>query len=173
MNPRIVHLLERRSCRDLDCSSIPDETVRDLLKAAMAAPSAGGADPWHFVVVRSPGALVRLSEVLPHGAFLAKAALGIVVCGDKEAAHGKQEGYLVLDCAAAMENLLLAATFAGLGSCWIGVHPRRERETAVRTLLSLPQNILPVGIAAIGAIAGRRPHPRTRFKDSAVHFEQW
>ncbi|MGI6494549.1 MAG: nitroreductase family protein [Kiritimatiellia bacterium] len=173
MNPLVARLLQRRSCRNFTFDQVSDDDVHDLLKAAMSAPSAGCSDPWHFVVVRNPGMLVSLAGVLPRGSFLADAGMGIVVCGDKERAHGRQEAYLVMDCSAAMENLLLAATFLGLGSCWLGVHPRRDRVAAVRQLLALPQTILPVGIAAIGTVVGDRPRPRTRFRDSAVHFEQW
>ena len=87
----------------------------------MSAPSAAQADPWHFVVVRSPALLARLSAAVPHPETMAQARVGIVVCGDLEAAHHQQLSYLLQDCSAAVENLLLAAHALGLGACWLGL----------------------------------------------------
>ena len=173
MNHLVANILARRSTRSFEFKQIPDETVHELLKAAMSAPSAGCEDPWQFMTVRTPGMLSRMAECLPHGSFLSQVGLAIVVCGEKEKAHGGDKGYMLLDCAAAMENILLAATFLGLGSCWLGVHPRAEREAAIRSVLGIPSNITPVGIAAIGYIKGQPHRARTRYCDVLVHDEIW
>lgn len=173
MNSLVANILARRSTHAFDFKEVSDEQIHEILKAAMSAPSAGCADPWHFMVVRTPGQLSRLAECLPHGSHLANAGAGIIVCGDKERAHGSDKDYMLMDCCAAMENILLAATFLGLGSCWLGVYPRVNREVAVRNILGIPEDIIPVGIAAIGYIKGQPHRARTRYNEMAVHNEVW
>ena len=162
----------RRSIRAFTADPVSDETVRTLLDAAMAAPSAAARDPWRFVVVRERTTLAKIADVLPNGHFIAGAALGLVVCGDLTAAHDQQLSYLLQDCSAAIENLLLATHVLGLGGCWLGIHPREERMRKLSDLLALPRSIIPVGGLAIGWPAERQP-PRTRFNPEFVHYEKW
>ena len=131
LNEKLSALWGRRSIRVYAEAPIPDEAIADLLRAAMAAPSAAAKDPWRFVVVRDRAMLRRMAEVLPHGRMLAAAGAGFVVCGDLAAAHDGQLSYLLQDCSAAIENLLIAAHILGLGACWLGVHPREPRMARV------------------------------------------
>lgn len=172
MNDLVRAILARRSVRKFLLQPVAEDDIRDLLKAAMSAPSAVAADPWHFVVLRDPSILVRLSEALPHGRHLAHAPLGILVCGNTDSAHRKQLAYLLQDCSAAIENLLLAASMMGLGACWLGIHPNPERVAHTRRLFSLPPPIVPVAVVAVG-YPDEQPRPRTRFREEAVHWEQW
>lgn len=172
MNPALDPIFARRSVRKYEPDAIDDSEVRDLLEAAMAAPSAVVKDPWDFIVVRDRVSLARIADALPNGKMLAEAALGIVVCGDPRRAHDQQLSYLLQDCSAAIENLLLAATALGLGTCWLGVHPRENRMTQLRELLNIPEEILPVAVIALGHPA-EFPKPRTRYRDNAVHHETW
>ncbi len=171
LNAKLSAFWGRRSIRVYSSRSVPDEMVGDLLHAAMAAPSAAGG-PWRFIVVRDPDMLRRIAAALPHGRMLSSAAAGIVVCGDQAAAHDRQLSYLLQDCAAATENLLLAAHLLGLGACWLGVHPRESRLAALRTLLSIPLAVVPVNVVALG-YAAERKEPRTRFRSEYVHRDQW
>ena len=172
MNPKLEGIFARRSVRQYRPGEVDDATIRDLLEAAMAAPSAVAKDPWHFIVVRDRQMLGRITEGLPNGKMLVDAAAGIVVCGDVHQAHGQLEGYLVQDCSAAVENLLLAATALGLGGCWLGVYPRPERAEFLRTLFGLPANIVPVAVVSIGWPLAPA-EPRTRYREEAVHMERW
>ena len=138
----------------------------------MAAPSACCKDPWEFVVVRDAAMRKRIAAGLPNGSFLAQAPLGIVVCGDLRKAHGEELSYLLQDCSAAIENLLLAASALGYGACWLGVHPRADRIALLKEALGLPEPVVPVAVLAIGA-PKTRPPARTRFRDNAVHREKW
>jgi len=135
----------------------------------MAAPSAAGCDPWRFIVVKNREVLSRIASGLPYGQMLGSAALGIVVCGDLEAAHDRQLSYLLQDCAAAIENLLLCASVQGLGACWLGVHPREQRVKSLQEILKLPQRMIPVACIAIGHPAETK-EPRTRFNPDYVRF---
>jgi nitroreductase len=104
--------------------------------------------------------------------MLATAAAGIAVCGDLAVAHDQQLSYLLQDCSAAIENLLLCAHILGLGACWLGVHPWEQRIKALKGILSLPASAIPVACIAIGH-PGERKEPRTRFNPDYVHFERW
>jgi nitroreductase len=172
MNPRLNFLFSRRSIRTYRQQDVPDGLVRDLLEAAMAAPSAVAKDPWAFVLVRNRRMLSKIAEGLPNGTMLRDAAFGIVVCGDLQRVHDRQLSYLLQDCSAAIENLLLAANGLGLGACWLGVHPREERVKHIRSLLNIPDPVIPVAAIAVGWPA-ESPDPRTRYREDAVHHETW
>lgn len=172
MDPRLQLLLARRSVRQYLADDIPDAVLRDLLEAAMAAPSACAKDPWEFIVVRRQATREAIAKALPNGAMLARAPLGIVVCGDLRRAHAGELSYLLQDCAAAIENLLLAAHACGLGACWLGVHPRQERVAHLRALFNLPEHVVPVSVIAVGWPA-ETPAPRSRYAEARVHREHW
>ena len=120
MNPELSTLFSRRSVRLYASRDVDERLVRDMLEAAMAAPSAVAKDPWDFVVVRDRAMLAGIAQGLPNGQMLREAALGIVVCGDLDRAHDQQLSYLLQDCSAAIENLLLAASTLGLGALLAG-----------------------------------------------------
>ena len=138
----------------------------------MAAPSAAAKDPWRFVVVRNRQTLADIVAALPNGQMLAGAALGIAVCGDLQVAHDQQLSYLLQDCSAAIENLLLAAHAQGLGACWVGIHPGEPLIKQVRGLLSLPAAFIPVAAVSLGH-PGEQPAPRTRYNPAHVRAEKW
>ena len=170
--PNLAFLFGRRSIRVYAPGDVTDAQVQSLLEAAMAAPSAVAKDPWRFVTIRDPRMLERIADALPNGKMLATAPVGIVVCGDLDAAHDRQLSYLLQDCSAAIENLLLAAHALGLGACWLGVHPREDRVRKLNGLLGLPPNVIPVATLAIGR-PGEVKEARTRYQADYVHQEKW
>ena len=176
MNPSQAEALKlifgRRSVRVFRDAPVEPALVETLLQAAMAAPSAVAKDPWRFVVIRSRERLAAMARALPNGEMQATAALSIVVCGDLRIAHDQQVSYLLQDCAAAIENLLLAAHGLGLGACWLGIHPREARMQQVATLLALPSAVIPVAAIALGW-PGETKEPRTRYHANYVHAERW
>lgn len=116
--------------------------------------------------------LDNIAKILPHGGMLRQAPAAVIVCGDISKAHANEVSYMLQDLSAAVENLLLAATALGLGSCWLGVHPRPERIEGIRSLFTLPENIIPMCGIALGWPA-EKPAPRTRFNPERVHLEKW
>jgi nitroreductase len=158
--------------RKYENREIPAEMFNDLFEAAMAAPSAVAKDPWHFLLIRDRKALDNIAKILPNGQMLRQAPAAVVVCGDINKAHANEISYMLQDLSAAVENLLLAATALGLGSCWLGMHPRPDRIDGIRSLFSLPKNIIPMCGIALGWPA-ESPEPRTRFKQERVHLEKW
>ena len=87
-------------------------------------------------------------------------------------AFERQISYLLQDCSAAIENLLLAAHAQGLGACWVGIHPGEPLIKRVRELLSLPASFVPVAVVSLGR-PGEQPPPRTRFNADYVRREKW
>ena len=169
---KLGFIFERRSIRAYKPGEVSQEVIQKLLQAAMAAPSAAAKDPWRFVVIRQRETLAQIAAALPNGKMLEHAALGIAVCGDLEAAHDRQLSYLLQDCSAAVQNLLLCAHILGLGACWLGVHPREQRIKALTEILSLPASVVPVACVSIGYPA-ENLQPRTRFNAGYVHWDRW
>jgi nitroreductase len=163
-------ILQRRSIRRFEPDPIPEETVRELLRAAMSAPSAGDERPWQFVVLDDRGILDRIPTVHPYAEAVRRAPLAILVCGDLS--RERHEGFWVQDCAAATENLLLAVTAKGLGAVWLGVHPRPDRVTGFRRLLGIPENVVPFALVPLGRPAERKPR-EDRFDAGRVHRNGW
>ena len=172
MNTSLKLLFSRRSVRKYADRPIEDNLYTDLLEAAMAAPSAVAKDPWHFIVVRERSRLDEIAELLPSGKMLKEAAGAVIVCGEIARAHDGLESYMLQDCSAAIENILLAATALGLGSCWLGVHPRPERIEGIQKIFDLPEGIIPVSGISLGWPA-KEPEARTRYRDEAVHWGGW
>jgi nitroreductase len=163
-------IYERRSIRKYMNKPVPEETITQILKAGMAAPSAGNEQPWHFIVIRDRGLLDKIPEFHPYSQMLGQVNVAIVVCGDPKLE--KYKGFWVQDCSAAMENMLLMAVELGLGSVWLGVYPLEDRILGLRTLLKLPDHILPLSILPIGYPAESK-EPSERFDQSRVHNDQW
>jgi nitroreductase len=82
------------------------------------------------------------------------------------------DGYIVQDCSAATQNILLAAHAKGLGSVWLGMYPREKRMKDVGKVLNIPDHILPVSLISIGYPAETRPAP-DRYKADRVHFNSF
>lgn len=168
LNPRLDFIFRRRSVRRYQLRPVADAMVSDLLQAGMAAPSARACDPWHFVILADDALRADLASKLPNGPFLADAPTAIVVCGDLQKANAQSESFLLVDCAAATQNILLAATALGLGACWLGIHPRPERIALLRQALNLPESIIPVAIITLGWPAEDH-EPRTRAQSARIH----
>lgn len=168
MNQDVIQtIFSRRSIRKYTSEPVSEDEIKTLLEAAMAAPSANNSQPWRFVVVTDRRTLDALAEAHPYGKMLAQATLCIAVCGDPAAS-----AYWEQDCSAATENLLLAATALGLGAVWLGVHPRQDRIAAVRRVLEIPENIVPLNLLSIGHPAETK-EPRTQYDEAKVHRERW
>lgn len=172
LNPELMHLYQRRSIRKYQDKEIDEQLVDDLLQAAMAAPSAVTNDPWEFIVISDKELKNKISEILPYGKFLANAPLGIIVCGNFDKAHQGELSYLLQDCSAACQNLLLAVSALKLGACWLGIHPREDRIKALNELFKLPENIIPIAGFAIGWPAENK-EARTRYNKELVHINKW
>jgi nitroreductase len=160
----------RRSIRKYQDTPVPEETLRKLLAAAMAAPSARNGQPWQFLVIDDRGILAEIPNINPNAKMAAEAPLAVLICGDLTLE--KSAGYWVVDCAAAAENMLLAAHALGLGAVWTGVYPRQPRIDGLRQLFNLPENIMPHSLIVMGFAAEQPEHP-DRFHPERIHRNRW
>jgi nitroreductase len=167
---KLRHILDRRSIRRFTEQKIDRETIKQLLTAAMYAPSAVNKQPWHFVVIDQRQMLEKIMEIHPHAGMLQTASHGIVICGDEFLQH--DDGYWVVDCGAATQNLLLAAQTLGLGACWVGLHPREGRKASFTELLELPSHVKPFALVALGYSGEKISRPE-RFKSDKVRHNSW
>ena len=160
----------RRSIRTYRDQPVPEDLIRKLLAAAMQAPSARNQQPWQFIVIDDRAILAKIPPFMPNAAMAGKASLAILVCGDLSLE--RSEGYWVVDCAAAVENMLLAAHALGLGAVWCGVYPRERRMDALRQLIGLPKNVIAHSLVVLGYAAEQVP-AADRYRSERVHHNQW
>lgn len=165
-------LSSRRSVRDYTDEPVDEATIRQLIAAAVLAPSATNLQPWTFTVVRDRELLDRLSDATK--AFLLGGGFPDGPGAEQRRARLADPAYHVLhrapalilisgtashrwaveDCTLAAMSLMLTAAASGLGTCWIG-YAQRFLETADgRAFLGLPESVLPVAPIVVG-------HPRT------------
>jgi nitroreductase len=163
-------IMTRRSVRSFTDEPVTDEHLETLLRAAMAAPSASNEQPWRIVVTRDRDVLDRWSKATPFSRPLARATLGIAVCGETVAIT--HDGFWVDDCGAATQNILLAAHATGLGAVWIGVHPSKLMVANVRRILKPPRNVTPFALIALGH-PDKVPDPIDRFRPEFVVTDGW
>lgn len=162
----------RRSVRSYSGRPVEQDKIDLLLECACAAPSANNRRPWRFVVIRDRENLNALAEVHPYGKMLFQAPLALAVCG--AVLHdGRENPWWEEDCAAAMQNILLAAEGLGLSSVWLGVCRGRDGLPGkIEALLRTPQDVRVMGIAAVGYGAERKP-PHRGIDEGVVHLERW
>ena len=162
-------ILSRRSIRRYTSQKVSDHLIKELLEAAMSAPSAGDERPWHFVVIDDRNILEKVTRFHPYSGMLRKAQVAILLCVDLDLGN---EGFLVQDGSAATENLLIAAHAKGLGAVWLGIYPLKERITGMLKLLDLPERILPLSLISIGYPAEAVPR-ENRYHPARVHTNRW
>ena len=105
-------IYSRRSIRTYLDKEVEHEKIEKLLKAAMAAPSACNIQPWEFVVITDKALIQDIKNSIKQYSQY-NAPLVIVVCGNPEFIPWEGDTGII-DCCAAIENMLLAATAIGL-----------------------------------------------------------
>ncbi|MFQ5819299.1 MAG: nitroreductase family protein [Candidatus Heimdallarchaeota archaeon] len=163
-------ILSRRSIRKYTKQLIPDQTIKELLKAAMSAPCAGNKQSWHFIVINNHQILDEIPKFHPYSQMVKEASVGIVVCGDLQLED--REGVLVQNCSAATENILIAVQSKGLGAVWLCFYPIEERIRGIRNLLGLPEHIIPITLVPIGYPAEQKPRAN-RYNETKIHYNRW
>lgn len=163
-------IMTRRSIRRFTGEVITDEQLDTILRAGFQAPSAHNIQPWHFVVVKDKELHEKISDFHKYAKMLPGAGCGIIVCGDEEKQPSR--GFLVEDCSAAIQNMLLAAHGMGLGAVWCGLYDSGNLVENVRELLELPNNIIPIGMVVVGNKDEER-NPSNRYDADKIHYNKW
>ena len=158
---------QRRATRAFLPKPVAEDSVRQLLEAAVQAPSARNLQPWSFVVIQDPALLKRISDQAnaairedphwrhelpdePFDIFYGAGTL-IVICS-------QEQGFCpVGDCYLAGENLMLAACGLGLATCPIGFARDVLRREEMRRRLQVQAGESPVLPIAVGYPAGVMP----------------
>jgi nitroreductase len=129
----------RKSIRAYESRKIPKDVLMRILEAGRAAPSANNAQPWHFIIVKSAEKRAVLAKRM-FTRFLVESPLVLVGCGESE------KRFHIVDVSIAMQQMVLAATAEGLGTCWIGDFD----DEVVRDLLKIPKKFDVVCLLAMG-----------------------
>ncbi|MFW9830991.1 MAG: nitroreductase family protein [Candidatus Thorarchaeota archaeon] len=151
---------DRRSIRQYLSREIEQEKLEKILEAAQWAPSASNRQPWHFIVVQNSKTRHQLAKLHPHGRFMSKSPVVIVVLGDPDV-HPK---YYLSDPHQAVQNILLTAFWLGLGTCWMGVRGA-PFEQDMKELLKIPEALHVVCTISIGYSNQTRTSTRKPLND--------
>ncbi|CAG34811.1 nitroreductase family protein [Desulfotalea psychrophila] len=159
----------RRSCRSFLDKPVSDSDIEKILRAAMAAPSAGNQQSWRFVVVRDKKKLATIKEIHPYAAVVVGAPLALLVCGE---VTGRWPMYWSQDCSAATQNMLLTVRELGLAAHWLRVYPNPGRMASFREAFAIPAEARPFAVIPIG-YSGTPVEFKDRFKPEFIHYESW
>lgn len=167
-------IAKRASCRNYKPDPVPEEMVTELCHAALCAPSANNARPYHVIVIRDEAKRAVLAKVHQWASFCAQSPVVLAICGDGD----KASHWWIEDCCAAIENVLIQATAMGLGTCWVGIRgnpewgPEYDSEGKVREVCGMPERIRVEGLIAVGwpaqALHTKGPAPLEH-----IHDETW
>lgn len=132
---------KRRSVRDYTGEPIPREDLETIVDAARLAASGNNKQPWDFVVVTERDTIQQLKVA---SLWMEKAAAIIAVVMDPSSRWWQEDG------SAAVENMLIAATALGYGSCWLQGYTM-PREEEFKALLGIPREkrlltLVPIGV---------------------------
>lgn len=159
---------KRRSVRKFKPDPIPEDTIDKLIEALVWAPSAGNKQMRKFYFVFNKEIKKEIALASLYQMFIEEAPLVIVACADTEIQryYGERglKNYMFCDVAASIENLLLLAEEEGLGACWVGAF----NEEKVRSILNLPENLLPVAIIPVGFPEKIPPAPPRKEREKLI-----
>jgi nitroreductase len=162
---------KRRSIRKYQMRPVENEKLNRVLEAARLGPSAGNMQPCYFIVVTRLEAKQGLMAVYKAEWFV-NAPVIIVVCANPKEAWRRDDGeeYWKVDAAIAMQNLVLAATELGLGTCWIAIFD----EKATKKALNIPKDIRVVAMTPLGYPDEQKDPTNDRKPlEKIVHYEKW
>ena len=160
----------RRSIRKFLAKPVPGEMIETILRAAMAAPSAGNQQPWHYIVITDRAKLDAIPAFHPYSKMVLQAPVAILACGDPDGK--KWPTFWDQDLSAATQNMLLAARDLGLGTVWVGIYPEKDRMEGFRKLFAIPENIMPFSLVPIGWPDANFERLE-RFRPELVRRESW
>lgn len=163
-------LLNRRSIRKYKDQKISKDDLNSILKAAMYAPSAMNLQAWQFILIDDKNVLIETIKSIHYAEMLKQSAAAILVCGDS--AIEKNESWLLQNCSAAIQNILLSAHGLGIGSCWIAIHGMDDVYKNIKSQFKLPENIVPVSLISLG-YPDETVTTEERFKQDKIHYNKW
>lgn len=162
----------RRSHRRFTDEHVSEEDLRLILRAALMSPTSKNQRSWQFIVVTDAAVLQEMSMAKDAGsAFLADAPMAIVVVGDAE-----QNSCWIEDGAIAAISMQYQIEDLGLGSCWIQIRGRHQKDgtssnSVIQRLLHLHQSQDVLCVLAVGHPADvRKPQSEEMLKWEQVKY---
>lgn len=172
-------IAKRRAVRAYRPDMVDGDTVRELLKAAVRAPTAMHAEPWAFAVVQNRALLKKYSDLakatwsperdVPHsiahpaagsdaraGSMFSRPDFNIFYDSSTLIVIcGRSPGsFAAADCWLAAENLMLAACAMGLGTCCIGFAVAVLNRPEVKIELNIAPDVQVVAPIIVGLPSG-------------------
>lgn len=186
MNEIIKNILDRRSVRVYSDEKIKQEDLDQIIQAGIFSPSGCNMQPWHFTVVQNKELINELNietkkELLncdnehfqnyaknESYSIFYKAPTIIVISGEKKALVPQ------IDCAAATENMILAAESLGIGTCWIGLITylfMSEQGKKYAEKLKIPEGYEPYYAITLGYKKYPNPKPQPRRENTVSYIK--
>jgi len=164
-------LIEKRySVRAYRPDPVEDGKLQQVLEAARLAPTAANQQPFQFIVIHTAGREAELKRIYNRDWF-GQAPLVICACGIPAQGWVRRDGknYSDVDVAIAMDHLVLAATNAGLGTCWVAAFD----PDAAREVLGLPEGVEPVAFTPLGYPADQPKSKKRKALSELVRYDNW
>jgi nitroreductase len=160
----------RYSVRGYKADPVDDDTLGRVLEAARRAPTASNRQPFRLVVMHTRGRETELMRIYGRPWFVQAPLVVCVVAVPGEAwRRSDDKPYDEVDATIAMDHLVLAATAAGLGTCWIAAFD----PAAAREVLGLPDDVEPIAFTPLGYPDKPSPGTGRRPLAELVRYEHW
>lgn len=153
---------KRRSVRNYTGEPIPREDLETIVDAGRLAASGHNHQPWDFVVVTEREMIEQLKVA---SLWMEKAGAIIAVVMDPSSRWWREDG------SAAVENMLIAATALGYGSCWLQGYTM-PREEEFKTLLEIPKEKRLLTLVPIG-VPVQWPTIQKKALTEVIHWEHY
>ncbi|MCR5507491.1 MAG: nitroreductase family protein [Lachnospiraceae bacterium] len=160
-------IFKRISVRRYEDRPVEKDKIEKILRAAMAAPSAGNQQPWEYYVVTDKEVIKKLAGISPYSGCAANAPVVIVTCL-------KTEGLMFpeiaeIDLAITTENILLEITSLGLGGVWLAAAPFADRIKKADEALGIGDGLHAFALIPLGYPAEDRPQ-QDRYDERRIHY---
>ena len=141
----------RRSVRKYLDKPVPRDLIFEVVDAGRLAPSGGNLQNWKFVVVFNEAQKKEIADACMQQYWMEKATVHIVIISEPDISkryYGIRGDrlYSTQNCAAAAENMLIAANALGLGACWVGAFD----EDMIKNTVKIPPEYRPQMIITLG-----------------------
>ena len=153
---------KRRSVREYTGDAIPREDLENIVDAARLAPTGWNRQPWDFIVITDKEMIQKLKVA---SQWMEKAGAIIAVVLDPSSRWWIEDG------AAAIENILIASTALGYGSCWLEGYTL-PLEEEFKQLLGVPKDKRLLTLVPIG-VAVEWPTGEKKSLDEVIHWERY
>lgn len=155
----------RHSVRFFQDKPVPKEILSQIVDAGRLAATARNEQPWAFIVMTDRTILQDISQLTVHGKFIGAAGACIAV-------FCHVGTYYLEDGCAATQNMLLAATAFGVGTCWVAGDKKMYAST-IGTMLGVPADYKLVTLVAVGYELEPRPRAHKKNLAEVLHWEKW